>query len=107
MEIKIGKNAVVRTERQGEWVVLLVEDGSGAKATVSLAAQQAMDLGKIVAAQGVTAANTQARIKPKYTPSRIADIECPSCRARRDTCRLCGGSGVVTEQQARDWPAVP
>lgn len=31
-------------------------------------------------------------------------VECPSCRAHRDHCRLCNGSGVVTEQQARDWP---
>lgn len=95
MEIKISETATVRTERQNEWVVLHVADGSGAKTTVSLNAQQAMDLGNIVRAQGATAANT---------PSRMADIECPSCRARRDNCRLCGGSGVVTEQQARDWP---
>lgn len=33
-----------------------------------------------------------------------ADVECPSCKARRDNCRLCGGTGVVTERQALDWP---
>lgn len=104
MEIRISDSASVRTERQNEWVVLHVADGSGAKTTVSLTAQQAMDFGKVVNAQGATAANTLSRISPKNTGSRISDVECPSCRARRDNCRLCGGSGVVTEQQARDWP---
>jgi hypothetical protein len=42
-----------------------------------------------------------------YNPKIYANadqIECPSCRAHRNHCRLCGGSGVVTEEQARDWP---
>lgn len=36
-----------------------------------------------------------------------ADVECPSCRNWRDDCRLCGGSGQVTEQQMRDFGAEP
>lgn len=31
-------------------------------------------------------------------------VECPSCKGHRAVCRFCGGTGVVTEQQARDWP---
>lgn len=39
---------------------------------------------------------------------RIRDVvECPSCRAWRDACRLCNGTGEVTEQQARDFGAEP
>lgn len=84
-------------------MVLLVDDGVS-KATLSLDPLKAMDAAKLINGAAITAAHTHSRIKPENTQSRIADIECPSCRARRDNCRLCGGAGVVTEQQAADWP---
>lgn len=34
-------------------------------------------------------------------------VECPSCRAHRSGCKLCGDSGTVREQVARDWPDTP
>ena len=49
------------------------------------------------------------------TQSRINEVECPNCKGQGEVrgpqsnmpwfiCRLCNGSGVVTEQQSRDWP---
>jgi hypothetical protein len=41
----------------------------------------------------------------KNTQQRM--VECPSCKAWRDQCRLCAGTGEVTEQQALDFGAEP
>lgn len=45
------------------------------------------------------------------------EVECPSCRGQGEIaspekkhwspCRLCSGTGAVTEQQAGDWPETP
>jgi hypothetical protein len=105
MEIKIGERATIQISRQDQWVVLLVDDGVS-KATLSIDPIKAIDVAYLIRGAAVTAAHTPSRIKPDDTRSRIADVECPSCRARRDDCRLCGGTGVVTEQQAADWPEV-
>lgn len=102
MEIKISDRASIQISRQDQWVVLLVDDGVS-KATLSLDPIKAMDAAKLINGAAITAAHTPSRIKPENTQSRIADVECPSCRARRDHCRLCGGSGAVTEQESADW----
>jgi hypothetical protein len=53
--VEISPNALVRTWRDGEWVALYVEDGSGAKTTVSLTGQQALDLASAIRGAGVDA----------------------------------------------------
>lgn len=51
--VEIAPNALVRTWRDGEWVVLYIEDGGGGKATVSLTGQQALDLASVIRGAGI------------------------------------------------------
>jgi hypothetical protein len=69
--------------------------------------------------------NTVPRSVPSAPPFSLfcakfrapKDVECPACRGHGEIaspekkhwspCRLCKGTGVVTEQQARDWPESP
>lgn len=54
------------------------------------------------------AEQAEGNSKLRSEGDRLLDVvECPSCRNWRDTCRLCGGSGEVTEQQARDFGSEP
>lgn len=43
--------------RDGEWTILYVEDGSGAKTTVSLSPLLTLDLAKLLRGHGISAAN--------------------------------------------------
>lgn len=50
-------------------------------------------------------ADTHSRTKPKYTTSRIDEVECPACRGQgyvntSFNCVWCKGKGVVTEEHA-------
>jgi len=49
--------------------------------------------------------DTHSRIRPKYTASRIDEVECPACRGAgyintSSNCVWCKGKGVVTEEHA-------
>jgi hypothetical protein len=46
--IEIGGAAKIELWRDGEWVILYVEDGGGGKTTVSLDTQQALDLATLM-----------------------------------------------------------
>lgn len=49
-----------------------------------------------------------AKTDEKQTPEQAEEkFECPACRNWRDDCRLCGGAGEVTKQQAQDHGAEP
>lgn len=49
--------------------------------------------------------DTHSRIKPKYTASRIDEVECPACRGHgyvnlSFNCVWCKGKGVVSEERS-------
>ena len=54
--IAIGTSAKVETCRDGEWTILHVEDGSGAKTTVSLGITNALLLAELLRGSAVSAA---------------------------------------------------
>ncbi len=54
--IAIGPGAKVETRRDGEWTILYVEDGSGAKTTVSLTTRAALDLAELLKGSAISAA---------------------------------------------------
>lgn len=54
--IQIGPGAKVETWRDGEWTILYVEDGSGAKTTVSLTTPKALDLATLLRGNAISAA---------------------------------------------------
>lgn len=55
--IKIETGAKVETWRDGEWVILYVEDGSGAKTTVSLTTTNALDIAAMLRGNAISAAS--------------------------------------------------
>lgn len=58
MEIKIGERASLQISRQGQWVVLFVDDGVS-KATLSLDPIKAMDAAKLINGAAITAAQSR------------------------------------------------
>jgi hypothetical protein len=54
--IRVGMSSKVETWRDGEWVILYVEDGSGAKTTVSLTTPAALELATLLCGMAISAA---------------------------------------------------
>ena len=53
--VAIGGSAKVETWRDGEWTILYVEDGSGAKTTVSLGVLDALSVANLLRGSAITA----------------------------------------------------
>lgn len=75
MEIKIGPTASVRIERQGQWVILWVNDGV-AQTTISLEPKHAFDIAKLLKGSGVSAAVCDCGAE---TEGKWAGIHGPGC----------------------------
>lgn len=77
MTIRAG-TVKVETWRDDEWIILYVEDGSGAKTTISLDALQALDLATLLRGYGITAAISPCDCAAA-TKGKWADIHAPGC----------------------------
>lgn len=56
LDIKISDHAKVHVRHDGRWAILYVEDGGGAKTTVSLTTNQALSVAELLKGSAVSAA---------------------------------------------------
>jgi hypothetical protein len=78
--IRIGMSSKVETWRDGEWVILYVEDGSGAKTTVSLTTLAALELATLLRGSAISAAFAPCDCGAETT-GKWADKHSPGCAA--------------------------
>lgn len=76
--IRVGMSSKVETWRDVEWTILYVEDGSGAKTTVSLTTPAALSLADLLRGSAISAAFAPCDCAAETT-GKLADKHSPGC----------------------------